>query len=174
MEKAQVFCLGSRATLSTGSSGSSTGFCATAACKSLSWSWKGSPQRTEPGKSRAGTGGREQRVWVAVARVRLGEGWGDRQGAQGTEGCSALGRGWRAVVSHLPFHITLTEGDMRCKWAITSTPPTGTLPGPPPTGTIRPGKHPAPPPLSSLPTMTNQGLEITRLYLRHHFHIICL
>ena len=170
MEKTQIFCLGSRITLSTGSSGSSTGFCATAAGKTLSWPWKGSPQRTEPGKSRAGTGGGEQRVWVP-SEVRGGLGGSPRSvgdcgllcSGEGLAGC-----GWPPAISHPP------EGDMRCKWAITSTTPHRNSTWAP---TYR--HHPAweascSSPLSSLPTMANQGLEITRLYLRHHFHIICL
>lgn len=80
--------------------------------------------------------------------VRLEEDWGVSSRSPGDVRAALFsGRGWRAVVHHPPFHITLkVTGD--ASGPSPSPPATGTLPGPPPTGTIRPGQPPAPPPLA--------------------------
>lgn len=85
--------------------------------------------------------------------------------------CSGGGVGglWSATC-----HFTSPEGDMRCKWAITSTTPHRKSTWAPTYGHHLSGKPPAPTPLRYLPTVTHWGLEITCLYLCHHFHIICL
>lgn len=126
----------------------------------------------DPGQSRAGPGEREECVRVAVAQG--GEGrvggsprsLGDMKTAL-PRGEELVGCGW-----HLLVHVSLkVTGDG-----------SGPSPPQPPTGTV-PGPHlqaPSGPagllflPLHSLPTLTHWGLEITHLYLCHHFHIICL
>lgn len=125
-----------------------------------------SPQQV-PGKGSSVCG-------VAVAPRKRGEGWGDHQGAEGIRRllCSGGGAGglW------LPPPVScLPEGDREMGVGHhLHSPPQELSTWAPPTGTIRPGQ-PAPPPTPcSLPTLTHWGLEITHLYLCHHFHIICL
>ena len=104
------------------------------------------------------------------------EGWGGLGGSPRSLGLvkAALpwGRGWQAVVGHLLFHITLkVTRDVR--GPSPPLPPQELYLGPhlqAPSGRAAS----CPSPLSSLPTTTRWGLEITYLYLCHHFHIICL
>lgn len=124
------------------------------------------PRGQDPGKSRAGAGEREWCVWVAVAPGR------DHQGRGGCEDCSAPGEELVGCGCHLLFHVfPKVTGDG--SGPSPPQPPTGTPPGPhlrAPSGLA----SLLPPPPSTLPTLTHWGLEITHLYLCHHFHIICL
>lgn len=128
------------------------------------------PREQDPEKSQVGTGescGQQQ-----PSEVRGGLG-GITKEPRRYEGCSVLREGLACcgpppAISHHP------EGDRRCKWAITFIPHHRNS-----TWAPTYGHHPAwaascSSPLSSLPTMTHWGPEITGLYLRHHFHIICL
>ena len=108
-----------------------------------------------------------------VAPGRLGEGWGITKELRVCEGCSVLGEGL-AGCGRPPAVSQHEEGDKRREWAITSTTPPQEL---------YLGPHlQAPSGLGSLLLLPPQlssdnahwGLEITYLYLCHHFHIICL
>lgn len=68
---------------------------------------EGQPQRAEPRKVKSRSWGKETVCVGSSGPGRLGEVGGIPKELRGWEGCSALGggRGWWAVVSHLPFHI---------------------------------------------------------------------